>query len=57
MSNFGSNSFVIEGEKGVKLYNTIMKAFDECVEPDQRYEIGIVNDNVYTVEKCEDSGG
>jgi hypothetical protein len=56
MSNYGSNSFVIEGEKGVEIYNTITKAYDKCVELNQRYEIGIVNDMVYTVEKSEDSG-
>lgn len=37
MSNFGSNSFVIEGANGVEICEKIMKTFDICLE--FRYEI------------------
>ena len=32
MSNYGSNSFVIEGAVGIEMYKKISKAFDICVD-------------------------
>ena len=53
MSNYGSNSFVIEGANGTEICNKIMKTFDICVELDTRYKIGEVNGKVYTIEKSK----
>lgn len=53
MSNFGSNTFVIEGANGTEICNKIMKTFDICVELDTRYKIGEVNGKVYTIEKSK----
>ena len=53
MSNFGSNSFVIENANNVEIYEKIMSSFDLCIEFDTRYEIGRVNGKVYTIEKNE----
>lgn len=53
MSNFGSNSFVIENANNVEIYEKIMNSFDLCNEFDTRYEIGRVNGKVYTIEKNE----
>lgn len=53
MSNFGSNSFVIENANNVEIYEKIMSSFDLCNEFDTRYEIGRVNGKVYTIEKNE----
>ncbi|MBO7288148.1 MAG: hypothetical protein J6U85_07970, partial [Bacteroidales bacterium] len=53
MSNYGSNSFVIEGTNGTEICNKIMKTFDICVELDTRYKIGEVNGKVYTIEKSK----
>ena len=32
MSNYGSNSFVIEGAVRIEIYKKISKAFDICVD-------------------------
>ena len=53
MSNYGSNTFVIEGANGTEICNKIMKTFDICVELDTRYKIGEVNGKVYTIEKSK----
>lgn len=53
MSNFGSNSFVIEGANGVEICEKIMKTFDICHELDTRYKIGELNGKVYTIEKLK----
>ena len=53
MSNFGSNSFVIEGANGVEICEKIMKTFDICLELDTRYKIGELNGKVYTIEKLK----
>ena len=53
MSNFGSNSFVIENANNVEIYEKIMSSFNLCIEFDTRYEIGRVNGKVYTIEKNE----
>ena len=53
MSNFGSNSFVIEEAYSVEIYVKFMSSFDLCIEFDTRYEIGRVNGKVYTIEKSE----
>lgn len=53
MSNFGSNTFVIEGANGTEICNKIMKTFDICVELDTRYKIGEVNGKVYAIEKSK----
>jgi hypothetical protein len=51
MSNYGSNSFVIEGAVGIEMYKKISKAFDICVdEVHTPYEIGRLNGKVYTIE-------
>ena len=50
MSNYGSNSFVIEGAVGIEIYKKISKAFDICVEVHPPYEIGRLNGKVYTIE-------
>ena len=51
MSNYGSNSFVIEGAVGIEMYKKISKAFDICVEEVHKpYEIGRLNGKVYTIE-------
>ena len=36
MSNFGSNSFVIENANNVEIYEKIMNSFDLCNEFDTR---------------------
>ena len=51
MSNFGSNSFVIEGVNGVKIYNKIMESFDTCMKLGVGCVIGEVNGKVYTIEQ------
>jgi hypothetical protein len=53
MSNWGSNSFVIESANSTEMYEKIMKSFDLCVELDTQYEICRANGKVYTIEKSE----
>lgn len=53
MSNFGSNSLVIEKANSAEIYEKIMKSFDTCIELNTQYEIGRVNGKVYTIEKSE----
>ena len=53
MSNYGSNTFVIEGANGTEICNKIMKTFDICLELDTRYKIGELNGKVYTIEKLK----
>ena len=36
MSNFGSNSFVIENVNNIEIYEKIMSSFDLCIEFDTR---------------------
>ena len=51
MSNFSSNSFVIEGANSAEIYEKVMNAFDLCVEVDTEYEIGKVNGKVYKIDR------
>jgi hypothetical protein len=53
MSNFSSNSFVIEGANSAEIYEKVMNAFDLCVEVDTEYEIGKVNGKVYKISKSK----
>lgn len=53
----GFNQFVIEGAKGVEMYEKISQAFDLCVEFDTYYEIGRVNGKAYTIKKSKDNDG
>lgn len=53
MSNFGSNSLVIEKANSTEIYEKIMKSFDICIEFNTQYEIGRVNGKVYTIEKSK----
>jgi hypothetical protein len=57
MSNWGSNSIVVEGINGKNLYEKIMDSVEKCVEFKTRYIIDKVAGYTYTIEKEVEEDG